>query len=151
MSPIIDVALFSRDGRLMAVADIRSRRGTSAEWAAQLRRNLLAHGDFPDVDFFVVVALDRVYLWKRTGTRPEVVPPDYQLDAWPLLAPYFEGTRASAQNVSRPAFELIVTSWLGDLLRSEGQAPLPEGQNGLLESGFLDAIKGGRIVYEAAA
>ncbi len=151
MASISDLALFSRDGRLMAVADIRSRRGTSAEWAAQLRRNILAHGDCPDVDFFVIVTLDHVYLWKEAGTEPEEVEPDYEINAEPLFAPYVQGTRVNLAEVRRPVFELIVTSWLGDLLRAESKAAALGRGNGLVMSGFVDAIRGGRIEDQLAA
>jgi hypothetical protein len=42
MSPLVDLAMFNRDGQLTAVAEVKNRRGTSRQWAAEFRRNILA-------------------------------------------------------------------------------------------------------------
>ncbi|MEQ9481150.1 hypothetical protein [Coleofasciculus sp. F4-SAH-05] len=36
---------------------------TSPDWAAQFRRNILAHGTFYKAPYFLMVFLDRFYLW----------------------------------------------------------------------------------------
>jgi hypothetical protein len=55
----------------------------------------------------------------------------------------------SPSNISSDAFELAVAAWLSDLARAE--EPLEQllhEQRWLVESGFLTAIKHGRIAYE---
>ncbi len=152
MSPLVDLELFSRDGQLRAVAEVKNRRGTSGDWAAQLRRNVLAHGGFPDTEFFLMVTPDRLYLWRRSGTEPIVVHPAYEIDARPIFAPYFERAGVDPDGLSGPAFELVVETWLADLMRADAlSAQSAAERNGLAESGFLEAIKNGRIEYEAAA
>ena len=47
-----DLALYDPGGRLVALAEVKNKRGTSREWAAKTGRNLLAHGGFSDADFF---------------------------------------------------------------------------------------------------
>jgi hypothetical protein len=48
--------------------------------------------------------------------------------------------------------ELVVASWLGDLLRfRESRETLAAVQPRLIDSGFFDAILGGRLAYEPAA
>jgi hypothetical protein len=152
MPPLIDMALFSRDGQLTAVAEVKNRRGTSGEWAAELRRNILAHGGFPQADFFLMVTPDRLYLWKPSGNQPDLVEPAYEIDARPIFAPYFERSRVDPRHVSGPAFELVVDAWLADLMRPNPlSAKNRAEQDGLSESGFLAAIRDGRIEYETAA
>ncbi len=94
MSPRADLALYDRDGQLTVAVEVKNKLGTSAEWAAKLRRNLLAHGGFYGGSFFLLVTPDRVYLWKGAGAEPDLSPPPYEIDATPLFASYF--TRAGA-------------------------------------------------------
>ncbi len=152
MSPLVDLAMFSSDGQLTAIAEVKNRRGTSREWAAQLRRNILAHGGFPKTDFFLMVTPDRLYLWQGSDNQPDLVEPGYEIDAQPIFAPYFERSGVDPQLVSSHAFELVVDAWLTDLMRP-GSSPMRSAaeRNGLSESGFLTAIRDGRIEYETAA
>ena len=144
-----DLVLYDRLGRLVAAAEIKNKRGTSADWATQLRRNILAHGEFPPVDFSLVITPDRLYLWKGAGNEPTLIQPAYEADARPIFMPYFDRARLTPAEVSGMAFELIVASWLGDLMRFDGQAQkLASGERWLVESSLLDAIKDGRIEYE---
>lgn len=146
-----DLVLYDRYGRLVAAAEIKNKRGTSSDWAAKLRRNILAHGGFPHVDFYLIITPDRLYLWKGAGEQPDLIHPTYEADARPIFKPYFERTRVAPADVSSHAFELVVASWLGDLMRSEEPAQkFANGERWLVESGFLDAVKGGRIEYEVA-
>lgn len=39
----IDFIAYDADGKVVLLAEAKSRRGTSASWAAKLRRNMLAH------------------------------------------------------------------------------------------------------------
>ena len=153
MASSIDLALYDRDGRLIAVAEVKNKQGTSREWAAKLRRNILAHGGgHYNADFFLLVTSDRVYLWKNAGAVPTLVQPTYEIDAGPIFAPYFDRAGVSPTDISGPAFELVVAAWLGDLVRSEEQREkLTDGQSWLVESGFLTAVRDGRVAYEEAA
>jgi hypothetical protein len=147
-----DLALFDGDGRLTAVAEVKAKVGTTAEWAALFRRNLLAHGGSIDTRYFLVLTPDRLYIWVGPSIEPGKVPPTLALNARPLLEPYFQRAGVSPQGVSSQAFELIVADWLSDLIHSSPQ-PLEEHeeQRRLTESGLPDAIRGGRIAYEIAA
>jgi hypothetical protein len=152
MSPHADLALYDRDGQLTAVAEIKNKVGTSREWAAKLRRNILAHGGFRSIDFFLLVTPDRLYLWKDAGSEPTLVEPTYEVDAHPLLEPYFARAGVHPADVSGRAFELVVAAWLADLVRSAGSPEnLADQQRWLVESGFLGAVRNGRVEYEVAA
>jgi len=147
----VDLALYDRNGQLTAIAEVKNKLGTSREWAAQLRRNILAHGGHYSADFFLLVTPDRLYLWKNAGAAPTLVQPTYEANTQPIFAPYFERAGVDPHNVSGQAFELVVAAWLGDLVRSEEESEqLANGQSWLVESGFLTAVKDGRIEYEVA-
>lgn len=147
-----DLTLYDRSGRLTAVAEIKNKLGTSREWAAQTRRNILAHGGSSNADFFLLVTPDRLYLWKDSGTDPVRVAPTFEADTRQEFAPYFESSGVDPGHVSGHAFELLVAAWLGDLTRSVATAAdIPHDQSWLAKSGFRTAIRDGRIEYEAVA
>src|SRR5205807_2738705 len=118
MFPPPDLVLYDQDGQLAGVAEVKNKLGTSSEWAARFRRNLLAHGGFRSMDFFLVVTPDRLYVWKNAGAEPLHVKPTYDVDARPLLEPYFNSAGLDPSDVSGKAFELLVAAWLADLVRS---------------------------------
>jgi hypothetical protein len=150
-----DFFLYDRIGRLAAVVEVKNRRGTSSQWAAELRRDLLAHFEtFRGAPIFVLVTPDRVYLWKNAPTDLQEdtppAPPDYEVDAVQVFGPYLErpSRRLSLEEISRPALELVVMSWLGDLIR---QTPEARGSGGLEGSGLREAARDGRIADPLAA
>lgn len=146
-----DLALYNREGRLIAVAEVKNKQGTSSEWAAKFRRNLFAHNGYSKANFLLLATPDRLYFWKDTGVTPSVIQPTYEIDAQPIFSPYFEKAGVSPRNISEQAFELVVAAWLGDLVRSEEPQEPTTGQGWLRESGFLMAVRDCRIAYEEAA
>ena len=146
MLQIADLVAYDAEGQITLVAEIKNRAGTSRAWATQMRRNLLAHGVMPHSRFFLLALPDRFYLWRDAGNAPEPVEPSYELDATPFLQPYYEEAQLSPDNVSGLSFELIVTSWLNELIWSGVPASVPEAQRKLLEdSGLLKALEGGSV------
>jgi hypothetical protein len=153
MLPYADLALYNNAGRLIAVVEVKNKPGTSREWAAQLRSNVLAHGGFRSSDFFLLITPDKLYVWKDAGIKPAVITPTYVVDAQPILKPYFEAAHIEPAAINGPTFELVVGAWLGDLIRSESKSSQVSStsEDWLTESGLLDAVKNGRVEYEAAA
>lgn len=147
-----DLVLYHRNGGPVAVAEVKMKFGTSPEWAAQLRRNILAHGSFRPTEFFLIVTPEWVYLWKNAGTEPVAVPPTYVIDARPVLKPYFDAAHAQPHQIDGCAFELVVGAWLAELTRTGTViADLPTTPAGLTQSKLLQAINAGRVEYAAAA
>jgi len=54
MVPQADLSIYDRNGQLTGVVEIKNKLRTSREWAAKLRRNILAHGGFRNIDFFLL-------------------------------------------------------------------------------------------------
>ncbi len=145
-----DLALYDRSGRLAAVAEVKNKRGTSPEWAAQTRRNILAHGRPYNADFFLLVTPSRLYVWKDAGTDSSPIPPSYEADTQSTFAPYFESAGVDPDRISGHAFELVVAAWLSDVTRAEETMDgLGPSQSWLVKSGFRTAVKDGRIDYQA--
>ena len=144
-----DLAIFDRSGQIAAVAEIKRQLGTSRDWAAQVRRNLLAHGIRRVGDYFLLITPDRLYLWKDAGKNPEKVPPTHEADMQSEFAQYFEGAGIDPDNISGAAFELLVGAWFGQLTLLDDEAKdLGASRSWLVESGLLSTVKDGRIEYE---
>lgn len=150
MASVLDLALYDRADRLAALAEVKNKRGTSHEWAARTRRNILAHGGEWDAEFFLLVTPDRLYLWKEAGMEPAEVPPTYVADTESEFEPYFKRAGVEPHSVSGAAFEMLVGAWLGDVIRSEGASEeSTDDRSWLVRSGLHAAVKNGRIRFEA--
>jgi hypothetical protein len=112
---------------------------------------MLAHGGFPASEFFLLVTLDHLYVWRNRGSEPVPVEPDAVIESTPLLSPYFEWLGTPAEAVSGPTFESLVGAWLSDLRDPASPAVKAARKHGLARLGLIEAIQGGRIEYEAAA
>lgn len=149
---IADVVAYNPDGQIALVVEAKSRTDTSRSWATRMRRNMLAHGVVPNSRFFLLALPDRFYLWRDVGNAPDLVEPTYELPAEPFLRPYYEKAHISPAEVSSQSFELIVAAWLNELIQSGMSADLPQEQRRLLvDSGLLEALKGGSVAVEVRA
>lgn len=149
MSSHTDIIVFSTSGQPSLAIEVKNKLGTTAEWAAKMRRNLAVHGTLPEAEYFLLALPDRFYLWKGATEDPRDLPPTYEIDAGQVLAAYYERDGLSLDKVSGRAFELLVASWLQDLVqRPDLPSGLSQGEAWIAGSGLLDAIKGGRIQYE---
>ena len=148
MSFRADLALYDREGRLGAVAEVKNRLGTSPSWAAQTRRNILAHGALGRSDFFLLITPDRIYVWKDVGDEPIEVPPSYEGESQPLFARYFAGAGIAPGKATGQAFQMLVAAWLGDLTRHPDAEAAP-GEDWLDKSGLRAAALDGRVEHEA--
>ncbi|MBW4544657.1 MAG: hypothetical protein KME25_09475 [Symplocastrum torsivum CPER-KK1] len=146
-----DLSVDNRDGQLALVVEVKRKTNASPEWAAQLRRNIFAHGTFPKAPYFLMVFPDKFYLWTDAEAYLDQSEPTYMIDARPILEPYFERAGVTADQISGQSLELIVASWLGEIIHAE---KLPENvdnsQHWLIESGLYTAIAGGKFEHEAA-
>jgi hypothetical protein len=147
-----DLSVDNRNGQLALVVEVKRKTNVSPEWAAKLRRNILAHGIFPKAPYFLMVFPDKFYLWSNAQAYQDQSEPTYTIDASPILQPYFERAGVTADQISGASLELVVTSWIGEIIHSN---QLPENidasQQWLIESGLYAALAGGKFEHEAAA
>jgi hypothetical protein len=147
-----DLSVDNRSGQRVLVVEVKRKTNVSPEWAAKLRRNILAHGSFPKAPYFLMVFPDKFYLWSNSEADQEQSEPTYTIDASPILQPYFERAGIISAQISGYSLELIVASWLGEIIHSD-QLPdnIDAAQQWLVESGLYDALVGGKFEHEAAA
>jgi len=147
-----DLCVDNVAGQRMLIVEVKTKRNASSEWAAQLRRNILAHGTFPKAPYFLMVFPDRFYLWTGADDQRVQREPDYSINARPIFQPYFEQAGVSEEKISGQSFELIVASWLGKIIHgSKSIEDTDASQQWLIESGLYDAIIGGSFGHTAAA
>ena len=147
----IDLIAYDDAGRVILVAEVKSRIGTSEPWAARFRRNMLAHGVLPESLFFLIATPERMYFWKHD--RPDVndQPPAFTLDAATEFKREFEDLHKAPQAVSEQALELLVLSWLTDIARTgHTRAREDSSMRWLAESGLIDALKKAHIELNPA-
>jgi hypothetical protein len=147
-----DLSIHNRNGQQILDIEVTTKLNASPEWAARFRRNILAHGTFPKAPYFLMVFPDRFYLWTGADAQSDQRELTYTIDARPILQPYFEGARVTAEQISGQSLELIVASWLGTIIYSEkSPEDIDESQRWLVDSGLYDAVVGGKFKHEAAA
>jgi hypothetical protein len=145
-----DLAVYDKNGQLVLVVEAKNKLNTSSDWAAKMRRNMLAHGLMPDTRFFLLTLPDKFYLWKNAGVIPEIVLPDYEIDPKPFLHPYYARVEISPDTLTGESFELVISSWLSKLLQTDVLPPELEGQDWLIKSGLFEAIKQGHLAAQIA-
>jgi hypothetical protein len=148
-----DLIAYNAQGRPVLVVEAKNKVGTSRNWAMQMRRNMLAHGQLPETTFFMLALPDRFYLWKEAPSPlGGDIEPTYEIDPTPLLQPYYERLGVSPGELSGESFELLVTSLLAEVLQArQNGAKLDRQSNWLTNSGLAEAITGGRVETEVSA
>jgi hypothetical protein len=147
-----DVAVYSPDGNLQLVVEIKNRPGASAEWVIQMRRNLLVHDVIPPAPYFLLVLPDFFYLWADAVSVHELAPPAYQIKAAEVLAPYLDQSTQVLKELSEYSLELLLTSWLEDLVGTEiRRDKVGPHMQWLFDSGLYEAIRHGSVTIEATA
>lgn len=145
----IDIAVYQGE-QLQLVVEVKGKSGATREWAARMRRNLVAHLDIPNSPYFLLALPDHFYLWCSDPSPSAVVPPDYDIDPAPLLAPYVDNDRPAPRVISEYGLTLAVSSWLTDLAATQDADKAGLTQAWLFDSGLYRAITGGVVQPQAA-
>ncbi len=157
---IADIVVYAPDSSPQLVVEVKNRSGASATWAARMLRNLLVHGMILDAPYYMLALPDVFYLWKNvdsslSGSRNITggeVEPDFEINATEVLASYVDRRSFSPDAISEYGLELLVSSWLADLVEPElSRAVVSPTLFWLFDSGLYDAIKGGRVATEVDA
>jgi len=141
-----DIEAYDQEGQLVLAVEVKSKTNASPEWASRLRRNIFAHGIYPDPPYFLMAFPDQFLLWSKVNREVEDGEPDYVVDARPILLPYLRQVETDSEQLSGQSLELIVISWLSHLIhlgKTAGQ--FTESEKWLKKSGLLDAISGGKL------
>src|SRR4051795_5525951 len=109
----VDFVIEKRGVPILAV-EARNEVSPSPEYAAEFLRNILAHGDIPDAQYFLLAFRNELYLW-RDPTAP-VSLPDFQGDTADTLEPYLARLRRPLDKLSQSGFEMLIQSWVGEVV-----------------------------------
>ena len=152
MNPTWDLMAYDRNGQLVLSVDIRKSPTASPEWAAELRKNILAHGVYPITPYFLVALPNKFFLWKNGDAADLESKPTYTVDAAPLLTPYAEKIGRTLSELNGIGLEGVVAAWLRDLIYF-GKKPAIDTDTmyWLIQSGLYETIAGGRLDYGETA
>ena len=114
----IDFIAYDRQGSVILLAEAKCRRGTSGQWAAELRRNMLSHGLLPLARYFLIATPERLYLWNQEHPNQADAAPEYTIDAAKEFQPWFQRLSLNPSDIGPEAFELLVHAWLSGIARS---------------------------------
>jgi len=146
-----DIIVYGGDGRIQLVVEVKGMAGKDAAWAREMRRNLLGFSALPLAPYFLLALPDVFYLWKQGEPIEEDAAPSYEIDARESLAPYTKAFINSLDSLSSSSLELLVASWLQDLVnRSPLRGGAAHETGWFVESGLRDAIRGGTVSVEEA-
>lgn len=143
-----DLGVYDKNNRLILTIETKNKLGTSRKWASEFKRNILHHGSYPLAPYFLMIFPDKLYLWKDPKPSTKPTSPDYEEDASKLFSPYFKKAGVSAEEIYGSTFEMIVASWLNDLIL------FPEKRKKLKwmeESKLAEALEGGSYKFEVTA
>lgn len=143
-----DFVISDDAGHVNTLIDVKAVTGRDVNWAKRYIARREQSEDV-DADYFLLVTLDRLFLWKLPSSDPS---PDHVIDARPLFKPYFDRMRSDHESLTGAAFELLVASWLDRLLLALEYDPdsIPE-EHIFTAAGWTRAIRRGRVEHELAA
>lgn len=147
-----DIVVFSETGRPVLAAEVKTKLNASIDWAIRFRRNMLLHGHLPETEFFLIATPDQFFVWKNADRDLLSSIPTQVLDSRSMLTSYFEQTNVAPENISGSSFELIINSWLAELMyveASEEQANYVPQE--IVDLGLREAIRGGHVGQEVFA
>lgn len=147
-----DMVVYGPGGEPQLAVEAKGLAGVSVEWAEHWRRNLLRNGGLAAFPFLLLAFPDRFYLWRQRGDADGEAPPDYSVDATPLLASVTRFVDQTSNPLSEWGLEFAVLSWLQDVV-SEELTPIAGNPSlqWLADSGLYDAIRGGSIEQHIGA
>jgi hypothetical protein len=87
MKELADIAVYSVDGTIQLVVEVKNSKNVIDEWVNQLRRNLCTHSAIPVSKFFLLVLPGCCYLW-QDNSSPAEIPADYKVPTGDVLKPY---------------------------------------------------------------
>jgi hypothetical protein len=145
-----DLLVNNYQRELILGVQLKTKMNTSSDWAVKFRHNILMDGYVQKIPFFLMAFPDYFYLWTEPEIYSNQSEPTYIIDAVPVLKPYFERAEIIPEKIRGDSFELLVASWLSDMINSEKlPEEFDESQRWLIDSGLYRAIAGGELKYGA--
>lgn len=144
---VADIIAYNLKGQPTLTVEVKNKSKTTTDWATQLRRNILSHGALPDSKYFLLALPDKFYLWKDSFEKLNAKP-DYVENPKPFLSKYYSKPWDTVKLLSEDSFEMIISSWLRDLIHSDIDNDDIKRQKWLVDSGLYKSLKGGYLMLE---
>ncbi|HAO12473.1 MAG TPA: hypothetical protein DCQ51_15200 [Planktothrix sp. UBA8407] len=146
------MSVYNRENQLILIVEVKRRSNPSLPWVLELGWKIFESKNFPKSPYIMLVFTDSIYLWSNLNHQKQIAEPSYIIDATPIFQPYFERAGVTADQINPQSFEMIVTSWLREIIHSQtfGKES-DQSQQWLVESGLGTAIAGGFFQYEDIA
>jgi hypothetical protein len=152
MSTRWDFAVYDGDNKLVLVVEVKARLKTSTNWAINLYRNILSNTTPTTTPYFLMTFPDKFYLWVNDDTQINTDQPTVEVDAQPILQPYFDQSGIIPSQISGASFELVIAAWLNSVIQSSEQEKSNKSpEQWLYDTGLHRALVGGTIEYEVVA
>lgn len=143
-----DILVRDAAGEIVLAVEVKARRGVDEGWAAQLRRNLHAHGVAPRARFFMIVTADKTYLWR--DREDPLIGSDLP-DAVAATSELIGGELIGRGPLDGRALELLTSSWLTALTAVDDPVQLRETSRPfLVDTGLFDALRDAAVAFEVA-
>jgi hypothetical protein len=148
-NPTADLMVYDSYGQLVALVVTTTQEETTVRWAIRERARALAWRPHPTTRFYLIVAPERVYVWKDvpvTAKRanPTLVGdiPRRLLRGWDVAGTY---------PLYRDSCIVSVRQWLTDLQEQRPYMPEELIPEWVREVGLIDAILDGDVIESAYA
>ena len=132
MSNAADFVVQSPDKKVQLVVEAKGRTNATEEWAKAMRRNLIKHELLSPAPYFILALPDHFYIW-RDARSATTVPPDFRAETAEVLKSYLKSSQTALKDLSEESFEIIVKSWLEDLVSGELAATATVGHQWLAD------------------
>ena len=145
MYPRPEIAISTRQGRPLAVVEVKNLPDLSLADATELRDTVVRPLGRP-VKYVLVVSQNRGFIWERQGDQPPYGEPEV-LDMQPVLREYLSQDELT-RRFRGADLDLVLSHWLGNLARGRDTRPAGIGDHGPFVH-FLADIRGAQINLEA--
>jgi len=140
---ILDLVAYDHLGQIVLIIEAKSRTNRSISWATQLRCSFNQMDSIlPLSQYFMLALPDKLYRWKNNAPCFDLMATSFEINPEPFFGPYYKKENNNPNDLSGSSFELILNSWINELVPCGPSPDLPNDQREiLLQSGLIDALK----------
>jgi hypothetical protein len=110
----VDCIAYNESGLPLVLAEAKNKMGTTPEWAAGLRRNILYHRQLPEAKYFLVITPEHMFLWVGQAGIGSNDLPQHVMDARVALRSHLKNLTLEPGYVGAEAFQMVAGAWLRD-------------------------------------
>jgi hypothetical protein len=146
MAGAVDFIVKSPENSIQLLVEAKTSSDSSSQWAAQLRRNVMQYATASTHPYFILALPDHLYLWKNAGAAG-TAPPDFDIETTSTFKHYAERLGTPLNELGKNSFELVVRTWLEELIMSVTTATGPT-ESWVASTGLSDRIRDGSITTQ---